>query len=144
MLFLNASSVLADNWLCTEEGSLKQGSSILACGTGTGLTEEYAREQSLITAKNEFEQICNSSADCKNHKVVMDPKRMTCSQVLNQYKCYRLIVYTIGDKLPPLIDQTPRTDMLAMVTKPIPQPTIEDSRKYIEDLTNQYRKEQGF
>lgn len=144
MFFLTASSALADDWLCTEEGSLKQGNSILACGSGTGLTEEYAREQSLITAKNEFEQICNSSSDCNGHKVVMDPKRMTCSQVLNQYKCYRLIVYTIGEKLPVLVYQSPRVDLLAMVTRPISQPTMEDSRKYIEDMTNQYRKEQGF
>jgi len=92
-----------DDWLCTEESSVKRGNSIYACGvskTWGQYTEDAARYEAFKNAQLEFLIICNMSDDCKNHSFDVESKRTTCEPMLDGqneiygYKCYRLVVFT--------------------------------------------------
>lgn len=108
LLLLLGSDLHADQWLCSEESSQRQNNVIFACGVGTGDDEDKARRSSFENAKNEFDQICNSSSDCKYHEVTVIPKRTSCEEKNGAYKCYRLIAYVLGDesRKPPMPNNT--------------------------------------
>lgn len=89
-----------EQWICTEASSQRQGNDILACGIGLGKTENDARLNAFDNAKTEFQRICSSSDDCKNHSITAEPKRTTCDADKNgKIKCYRMIDFTIGSKV---------------------------------------------
>lgn len=96
-LFFSVNASAIDSWLCLEESSQREGNTIRSCGIGSGKDENAARLDALDNAKEEFNRICDSSSDCKNHEVRAIPQRTTCERDSGQYRCYRLIVYAIGD-----------------------------------------------
>lgn len=94
----------SDEWLCKEEASIQRGNSIYACGIAKGATEQDARESSFYAAQNEFTRIHPSLK-----KVEIEAKRTECEPIPQvkdafmpgqnyyQFKCYRLVVFTITD-----------------------------------------------
>ncbi len=96
---LFSNSVKADdNWFCTEAASIRRGSVYDVCGIGESeKSEAEARSQAFENAKKEFEQICSSSDDCKDHPVTVDPKRTQCKPKGNGYICHRMITFQIKE-----------------------------------------------
>lgn len=93
-------------WLCTEEASQREGSVIKACGVGLGTTEAAARIAAFDRAKQEFMAVCNASFDCVGQGFTAHPKRTTCEQSGNGFKCYRLVSFTIESAEAPTVQQT--------------------------------------
>lgn len=58
-------AVAAEQWICVEASSQKQGKVISACGIGMGKNENEARLNAFDNAKTEFQRVCLSSDDCK-------------------------------------------------------------------------------
>lgn len=85
-----------DQWLCKEEASQRRSNTVVSCGIGTGGSEDDARAKAFESAKAEFDRVCNASSDCIYHEVKAIPKRTDCSYKDNQYVCYRLVDFTIG------------------------------------------------
>lgn len=100
LLLFATTDLRADQWFCTEQASEKNGSEVRACGVGRGNTEDKARSSAFAGAEAEFNNICRNSSDCINHAVTAEPKRMSCEQNNGKYKCYRLVVFVIGQELP--------------------------------------------
>lgn len=98
MLSLGSTSSASANesWLCTDESSQIQGTSILSCGIGLANDEDTARAKAFYAAKAEFDRICDASTTCKGKEVKVEPKRTTCAPDGEKYKCHRLIVFTVG------------------------------------------------
>jgi hypothetical protein len=86
------------DWLCTEDGSQRNGSIVKACGVAIASDEPKARTLAMTYAREEFQQVCDASSDCVNHLVTMEPARTTCSVEGSMVKCYRLLVYHISEK----------------------------------------------
>lgn len=86
----------SESWFCTTESSKIQGSSIYACGVGESHKESVARKEALKDAKDEFSALCDGSDDCHGKEVSMNPQRTTCELKNGIYKCYRLVVFSIG------------------------------------------------
>ncbi len=98
MFLLGCSNLHAqDQWLCTEEASQRHNDTIFACGVGSGADEGEARLAAFDNSKAEFNRICDSSSDCAGHKITTLPRRTSCELVGSLIKCYRLILYTIGN-----------------------------------------------
>lgn len=97
LVCLVCSPLLATDWLCTEEASQRTGSLIRACGIGQGADENEARLKAFDAAKTEFGKVCEASDDCKGHQVSVEPARTACEKTPAGVKCYRLIVFTIGE-----------------------------------------------
>jgi hypothetical protein len=104
------------NWYCKQVASERQGSTTInSCGIGMGKDENEARTNALDNAQKEFLKVCGLSDDCKNHKISASPERTTCEKSDRTYKCYRLIVFSIGPLAEPTekisnsknIDKTP-------------------------------------
>jgi len=89
---------LGHEWLCTEEASQRKGNSIYSCGVGEGEDENSARSKAFDNAKSEFLKICDSSDDCTGRTVSVHPQRTACEK-LERYRCYRLIVFVVGEKI---------------------------------------------
>ena len=90
----------SDDWLCKEASSQIRGSTIAACGVASARTEDEARESAFNNAKKEFGQVCDSNSNCKEHKFTLTPERTTCDSLgKDQFKCYRLLIYAIGDEM---------------------------------------------
>ena len=95
LLSMLSSEAKAD-WLCTEVASQRRGNTIVTCGVAKVSDENLARLAALRNAKAEYKNICNDSADCRGHKVVIDPKRTECKKDKEGfYTCHRLVEYTI-------------------------------------------------
>jgi len=96
-LFLySATTMGATGWLCEEESSQRRGNTISACGIGVGRDENLARLMAFDNAKVEFSKVCGASDDCKGHRISVEPARTACDRDGKNYKCYRLIIFTIG------------------------------------------------
>lgn len=89
----------AESWLCTSESSQVIGDQVRACGVGHGPDEDAARASALTSAKAEFQGLCNASSDCPSRAVTVEPKRTTCEQSGKGWKCFRLLVFTMGEKV---------------------------------------------
>jgi thiamine pyrophosphokinase len=96
---LISSHLVAADWLCTEEASQRKGNSIYACGIGEGSDEGAARLTAFDAAKIEFSKICSASDDCKMHRIAVSPERTACEKSFGRFKCYRLIVFAIGEEV---------------------------------------------
>jgi hypothetical protein len=88
----------AADWLCGQEASQRRGSSILACGIGTGSDENEARSKAFDAAKTEFGKVCQSSDDCRGHEITVEPARTSCEMTDGKMTCHRLLTFTIGKK----------------------------------------------
>lgn len=102
LILIMASRSIADGWFCTDDQAMREGNTLMICGVGTSSTEGDARTEALKNSMNEFQIICNASADCKGHKIVVDPKRSTCfanPEKLHaawfNFTCHRLFVFSI-------------------------------------------------
>jgi hypothetical protein len=88
-----------DQWLCVDDGSMRNGTTLSICGVGTARTEGEAREKAFDQSISEFKTICSLSSDCRGHKINVDPKRSTCFQTekhgFTVFTCHRLINYSI-------------------------------------------------
>ncbi len=96
LLILSLQAQASENWLCTEESSLRSANAISSCGVGEGANESTARANALTAAKTEFTTLCEASDDCKGHLISVEPKRTTCEEKKGNYVCYRLVQFTIG------------------------------------------------
>lgn len=85
----------SDNWFCSEASSQRVGNEIQACGTGISPDESEARLRAFDNAKEEFERICEASADCQGHRAIADPRRTTCETEQSVFHCRRLVAFTI-------------------------------------------------
>lgn len=94
-LILVSFQATADDWFCKEESSGRSGNTILACGVGESMTEDYARKRALHNAIEEFETICELSTDCRGKATIAESKRTTCEKENGHIKCYRLLQVTI-------------------------------------------------
>lgn len=96
---ISLSAFAKEDWLCVQESSQVQNGEVFACGVGEGKDENAARSSAFENARAEFLRVCNSSDDCKGHKVSVEPKRTTCERNSKEsYKCYRMVVFAIEDK----------------------------------------------
>lgn len=97
MLLFSAISfaTASESWLCTEESSQTQGQQIFACGVGHGEDEDQARAKAFDSAKAEFRRLCDVSTACKGLAVKVEPKRTTCEEGSQGWKCYRLLVFEV-------------------------------------------------
>lgn len=86
----------AEEWLCKEAASIRNGPLIQSCGIGTGKDENHARLAAFDNAKAEFERICLASDDCKNRTVSVEPERTSCTKEKSGYKCYRMLTFEIS------------------------------------------------
>jgi hypothetical protein len=89
---------LADGWLCEEESSQREGSTIKSCGIGIGATEAQARSKALSNARAEFDDVCSGSSDCAGKAVIVVPRRTDCKATDNGYTCHRLVSFQIQDE----------------------------------------------
>jgi len=97
-LLLASSVALAnDSWACVEMSSTRNAEGIMACGIGTAATEEVAREEAFKRAHSEFNLVCKNSDDCKDHSVMIDPKRTSCKKDRHGFKCYRAVQFIIKE-----------------------------------------------
>lgn len=98
ILFLALSSAaMADNWACRTEGSVVIGpTKILVCGMADATSEFEARMKAYSAAMNEFQQVCDSSDECKGRKVFTKPQRTECLSVQDGFRCYRAIEVSIS------------------------------------------------
>lgn len=90
----------SENWLCVTQASKVQGTTVLACGVGSGKDEDQARTNAFNSAKLEFERICSASNDCEPKNYAVEPKRTTCDQDGSEWKCYRLLAYAFQSVRP--------------------------------------------
>lgn len=85
-----------EGWLCSEDSTQVRGSTILACGIGSGSDEDSAKRKAFESAKREFHSVCES--ECKLHAYSVAPQRATCEEKNGSWKCYRLVVYRMKDE----------------------------------------------
>jgi hypothetical protein len=118
-----------ESWICTEESSLIQNDKIMTCGIGVAKDEDSARTKAFNSAKDEFDRICKISSSCNNHAVNVEPKRTTCEKDGSNWKCYRMLSFAIGEKLPdnqePTMQNVPRRTYQAQ-TAPRKDVTADD------------------
>lgn len=102
LLALSANAEEKASWFCTDDSAMRTGNTYVICGVGTFSTEGDARRLALENAVNEFMVMCNLSSDCKNHKIVVEPKRSSCYKASaneksrwSNYSCHRMFLFTI-------------------------------------------------
>lgn len=88
-----------EQWICTEQSSQRDGNVIAACGIGSGQDENEARLSAFDNSKSEFKRVCDASDDCKGRAISAEPQRTTCEKNGTSFKCYRMITFTIGERI---------------------------------------------
>lgn len=88
----------AEDWFCLTDSGKRNDNVISSCGVGEAPSESLARTDALNQAIAEFATICKWSSDCAGKQKSVEPKRLTCKQTKDRWKCYRLIEVTIGEK----------------------------------------------
>ena len=139
-VFAASSVAPAEGWLCTEAASQRSGDVIRSCGVGYGSDENGARRDAFDNARTEFSALCDVSDDCRGREVSVTPERTSCEPTVEGgYKCYRLLVFTLGpgksDREPmpvlaPKLNWVPPSPRLverlvpreAPVATPVPEP----------------------
>lgn len=98
--FLTATMSFAkEDWVCVQEASQVVSSTyVLACGVGEGRDEGLARINAFKSAQAEFDLVCGASTGCRGRAVSVEPKRTTCEQSPEGWKCYRMLSFTIGNE----------------------------------------------
>lgn len=85
-------------WFCREGASRKIGEGIESCGIGEDANEQAARKKALSNAFEEFNSICEQSADCKNFDTLVEPMRTECLEGEGSFKCYRAFMFYLTKK----------------------------------------------
>jgi hypothetical protein len=134
ILLLLTTDLQAQDWLCSEEASIRQGSATLVCGMAVAPTEAQARAIALNNAKIEFSALCTGSSDCVGHYYNMVPKRTQCEEKGNKYKCARLVEYTIGEKIVYVAKYQTEEDIEAERTRKIDAEFAEMHEKNVRDI----------
>lgn len=101
IIFSSLCSFAKEAWMCTEDSSQLKGTSYYICGVGEAHTETEARKAALINASDEYHTLCELSHDCNTHHTQVDPQRTTCSKDGDGWKCYRLVVFIMGEEIKP-------------------------------------------
>lgn len=101
-IFASGIARAEDKWFCTDDQAMRSGNTLMICGVGTSYDEGDARKKALENSMNEFKTMCALSADCKGHKITVDPKRSTCfanpekfHTSFANFTCHRMFVFTI-------------------------------------------------
>lgn len=90
---------IADDWLCKEASSVRNGNTFLTCGVSSAPSLEDARANALRRAKEEFHAVCNSSEDCRIRDFIITPKRTDCkTDSSGQHTCYRALEIQTTDQ----------------------------------------------
>jgi hypothetical protein len=97
LVFFSMVAQASDPWICTEMSSRRWAQTIEACGIGISAQENEARLKAFDSALAEFKKVCENSSDCKGRSYTLTPERTSCDESNGKYKCYRMIVFTIGD-----------------------------------------------
>lgn len=95
MILASFHALSKEKWFCTDDQAMRSANTLSICGVGTAENEGWARKRSLDNAVNEFQVMCELSSDCKQHKIVVDPKRSTCFKEEGKFTCHRLFIFTI-------------------------------------------------
>lgn len=89
----------ADEWFCRSQHAQRTGNIVQICGVGIGWANVPAqgRWEAFKDAQLNFESLCQISADCRNHKISVEPKRTDCVQKKGSHleTCYQLLEITI-------------------------------------------------
>lgn len=96
-LFLVTQVQASDDWLCKSQATQREGDSFHSCGVAWAKDENGSRLQALENAKTEFASICSASDDCAGKAVQATPGRTDCQEELNGIRCYRSVIFTIGE-----------------------------------------------
>ena len=94
---------IEDDWICKHIVTEQKGSAIYSCGVATvlGKNPAHAEYEAQNNAKWSFITVCDSSENCKRHKIDMEAKRSECIPKksadgnIYAYTCYRLLVFRI-------------------------------------------------
>jgi hypothetical protein len=114
---LFGSVAVAEGWLCTEAASQRSGDVIRSCGVGYGSDENAARRDAFDNARIEFGALCDTSDDCRGREVSVTPERTSCEPTADGgYKCYRLLVFTLGS------GKSDREPFLPLASEPLAAP----------------------
>ncbi len=90
----------AKGWLCTQTASKQIGpNEYLVCGTAVAPTESEARGQSFENAILEFRGFCQNSARCRTRQANFAPRRTSCEEFPEGFKCYRAVHVSLGPTL---------------------------------------------
>jgi hypothetical protein len=109
-----------EDWYCKEVATQRFGNVFRSCGVGEGADENAARRAAFENAKKEFGSICAISSDCRGRAIHVQPERTSCAKGTSAgYKCYRLIVFSVGDP----VEHPPMALTGNAVGEPAPLPT---------------------
>lgn len=98
VLILISVTTKAD-WLCTESSSIKTGSTIISCGVAKASTLAESRKLALENAIQEFNNLCDISADCSRYDYNVVPQRTECSGNSGIITCYRAVNFEVTKEL---------------------------------------------
>lgn len=97
-------------WFCDTQSSERNGDQITTCGIGKSESEQDARNEAFDAAKNEFNKLCKSDAECRNKDAVITPKRTECTKSGESYKCVRALSFQIVERPKDDIKSNPATE----------------------------------
>jgi hypothetical protein len=83
------------DWLCVDSSGRNTENFYQVCGIGQNQSEAEARALAFEAAKNEFKRICAESDNCQSRNKNLEIKRTECKKLENEYKCYRLLEYSL-------------------------------------------------
>lgn len=115
-------------WMCEQSSGVKNFDNFQACGVAEAKTEMEARQLAYESAKSEFDNICQSSNKCKENQVLVEPGRTACSKEGDNFKCYRLIIFTLTDEKKKSINEEDLDNL------------IEEKKKNLERLREELYK----
>jgi hypothetical protein len=90
-----------DSWFCTEQSMRRHGDSVDACGTGMSGVKSVAMDEAFRRARRTFDMICRSSDTCHGYPVSIDPGRITCDVVKQDFgtgeywTCIQMVTFTV-------------------------------------------------
>lgn len=85
------------DWMCVDSAGRNSENFYQVCGIGQNQSEAEARALAFEAAKNEFKRICAESENCLSRNKSLEIKRTECKRLENEYKCYRLLEYSLLD-----------------------------------------------
>lgn len=94
IILLTMAVEVRGEWLCKDASSVSYGNSILACGVGSDVDLQKARDISRESAVKEFNRLCSLSK-CKEYESIVIPKRTDCHNKNGTYQCYRALEFQI-------------------------------------------------
>lgn len=84
------SSYAYGDFFCDRQSSELRGNKYVVCGSGFGVLESTAIENSMKSAYKEFDGLCDRVEDCRGHNIFVTPKRTVCTKP-SVFICKRMI-----------------------------------------------------